>query len=86
MEVLMKRNILRSLVLVACGAALVGVLELLGGAQAAPPSGQQPFRNAVEQRDEIVQELREIKLLLKEQNALLRTFTAKAPFDAPLKP
>jgi hypothetical protein len=82
----MKRNILRSLVLVACGAAMAGVLEFWGGALAAPPSGQQPFRNAVEQRDEMIQELREIKLLLKEQNALLRTLAVKTPPDAPGKP
>jgi hypothetical protein len=84
---MMKRNMLRSLMLVACGAVLMGVLELLGGAQAAPPAaGQQPFRNAVEQRDEMIQELREIKLLIKEQNALLRTLTAKTPPDVPAKP
>jgi hypothetical protein len=82
----MKRKVLRSAALIACGAALVGVLELLEGAQAAPQSGQQPFRNAVEQREEMIQELREIKLLLKEQNALLRTFTAKAPLHVPAKP
>ena len=82
----MKRNFLRSVVLVACGAAMVGVLELLGGAQAAPQSGQQPFRNAVEQREDMIQELREIKLLLKEQNALLRTLTAKAPPHVPANP
>jgi hypothetical protein len=81
----MKRNILRGLVLAACGAVMLGMLELLGGAAAAPQGGQQPFRNAVEQRDEMIQELREIKLLLKEQNALLRTLTVKAPPDAPAK-
>jgi hypothetical protein len=33
---------------------------------------QPPFRNAVEQREQMVQELREIKELLKQQNELLR--------------
>ncbi|MCH7726828.1 MAG: hypothetical protein IH991_10155, partial [Planctomycetes bacterium] len=33
---------------------------------------KQPFGNAVEQRQQMVRELREIKELLKAQNALLR--------------
>ena len=42
----------------------------IGGA--APQGGQPPFANSVDQRNEMVRELREIKELLKEQNALLR--------------
>lgn len=40
--------------------------------QAAPQTAQPPFANAVEQRNETIRELREIKELLKEQNALLK--------------
>ena len=38
---------------------------------------RQPFVNAVEQRNGIIRELREIRALLKEQNALLRAATKK---------
>jgi hypothetical protein len=78
----MRKQLLRSVGLVGCGAAVVGVLGFFVGVDAAPQGGQPPFRNAVEQREEMIQELREIKLLLKEQNALLRTMTAKGHADA----
>ena len=55
---------------------VVGVLGLWGiaGAQPAPVSGagKPPFANAVDQRDEMIRELREIRTLIKEQNALLK--------------
>jgi hypothetical protein len=61
-------------------AAVVGLLMLgfysIGGA--APQAGQPPFANPVDQRADMVRELREIKELLKEQNALLRGGAVKA--------
>ena len=48
------------------------VLGFYSSSGAAPQGGQPPFANAVEQRNETIRELREIKELLKEQNALLR--------------
>ncbi|MDX1947429.1 MAG: hypothetical protein SFU86_18655 [Pirellulaceae bacterium] len=54
---------------------VVGVLGFYGSGIAAPQ--QPPFASSVEQRSEMIQELREIKELLKEQNALLRA-AAKA--------
>jgi hypothetical protein len=48
------------------------VLGFYSSSGAAPQGGQPPFANSVEQRSEMVRELREIKELLKEQNALLR--------------
>ena len=36
-----------------------------------------PFSNSVEQRENMVRELREIKALIREQNALLRTIASK---------
>jgi hypothetical protein len=54
--------------LLAANALLVGVRT----SGAAPQSGQPPFNNSVEQREAQVRELREIKELLKEQNALLK--------------
>lgn len=40
---------------------------------------QLPFRNAVEQRQDMIRELQEIKALLKEQNTLMRAQAAAAP-------
>ena len=48
------------------------VLSFYGSTAAAPQSARQPFSNPVEQRHEMIRELKEIKALLKEQNALLR--------------
>jgi hypothetical protein len=58
--------------LLSANAVLLGVLGFYSIGGAAPQAGQPPFANSVEQRAETVQELREIKELLKEQNALLR--------------
>jgi hypothetical protein len=49
--------------------SVLGFYRTLG---AAPQAGQPPFANPVEQRSDMVRELREIKELLKEQNALLK--------------
>ncbi|MCA9121090.1 MAG: hypothetical protein H6822_17640 [Planctomycetaceae bacterium] len=51
---------------------LWGVLSFYDSSNAAPPSGQPPFANAVEQRHEIIRELQQIKGLLQEQVQLLR--------------
>lgn len=53
------------------------VLGFYWSIEAAPPKPAQPFANSVEQRMEMIQELREIRLLLKEQNALLRSGEVK---------
>ena len=53
------------------------VLSFYRTTGAAPPKPQQPFANSVEQRMEMIKELREIKGLLKEQNALLRSGTIR---------
>ena len=83
----MQSNILRSMALVAAGAVGAGVLGLFGGRAASrqggvPQGGQLPFRNAVEQREDMIRELREIKTLLQEQNSLLRKLSATGPLDA----
>ena len=70
-------NSMRWAALVAGNALLVGVLGFYSTSGAAPQSGQPPFNNSVEQREQQVRELREIKELLKEQNSLLRSGTAK---------
>ena len=68
---------IRWALLLASNAVLLAVLGFYSTSGAAPQSGQPPFANSVEQRAEMVQELREIKELLKEQNALLRSGAAK---------
>ena len=60
------------------------VLGFYSSSGAAPQGGQPPFANSVEQRNETIRELREIKELLKEQNALLRENST--PKDANAKP
>lgn len=49
----------------------VSVLGLYGPTMAAAPKGQPPFANSVEQRMEMIRELRGIRELLAEQNELL---------------
>jgi hypothetical protein len=67
----------RWMALVAANALAVGVLGFYSTSGAAPQSGQPPFNNAVEQRESTIRELREIKELLKEQNALLKAGATK---------
>jgi hypothetical protein len=64
----------RWLALVTVNAVAIGVLGFYStsGAAPNPQAGQPPFNNAVEQREGMLRELREIKELLKEQNSLLR--------------
>ena len=59
-----------------------GVLSFHERPADASQAGRQPFGNAVEQRNAIIKELREIKALLKEQNTLLRA-PAKKPSKKP---
>ena len=56
------------------GLCVLGFYSTTGAA----PGAQPPFQNSVEQRSDMVRELREIKELLKEQNALLLRGAPKA--------
>ena len=78
-------QVLRWPLLAAVNAAVLGMLGFYSTGGAAPQAGQPPFANSVEQRAEMVRELREIKELLKEQNALLRGGADKVepPSDPP---
>jgi len=58
---------------------LAGVLGFYSTLGAAPPAGQPPYANQVEQLADQIRELHEIKELLKEQNELLRGGAIKAP-------
>ena len=67
----------RWLALAAVNAIVLSVLGFYSTSGAAPQAGQPPFNNAVEQREAMLRELREIKELLKEQTSLLRSGMAK---------
>ena len=58
-------------VLLAAGAICLGVLGFYGNGQAAPRATNQQFSNAISQRQEIIEQLRENNRLLRQQNALL---------------
>jgi hypothetical protein len=49
------------------------VLSFYRTTDAAPPKPRQPFANSVEQRMKMIEELRAIRDLLKEQNKMLRS-------------
>ncbi|MBC8356509.1 MAG: hypothetical protein H8E66_31395 [Planctomycetes bacterium] len=68
----MTDKLFRWIALLSANLLLWGVLSFHESSNAAPPSGQPPFANAVEQRHEMVRELQHIKTLLQEQNQLLR--------------
>jgi hypothetical protein len=65
--------------LVVGNVVLAGVLGFYSTLGAAPPAGQPPYANQVEQLADQIRELHEIKELLKEQNELLRGGVIKAP-------
>ena len=71
--------------LIAANLLFLCVLSFYRTTDAAPPKAQQPFANSVEQRMEMINELREIKGLLKEQNALLRSGDVKVVVVDPKK-
>jgi hypothetical protein len=50
---------------------------------AAPGDVRAPFDNAVQQRNDMIRELQEIKALLKEQNTLLRANAKKSHVPDP---
>ena len=66
---------IRWTLLVLAGGLIASVLGLYQPTGAAP--GQPPFANPVDQQNEMIRELKEIKTLLQEQNALLRGGAAK---------
>lgn len=69
----MSRRI-HSVLLLTAGIALGCVLSLCQStASAQRTGGEPPFANSVEQRQDMVAQLRDIKELLKEQNALLKS-------------
>ena len=68
----MSATSMRWMSLIGVNVILLCVLGFHQAHVAAQKKGQLPFSNSVEQRNVMIEELREIKALLKEQNALLR--------------
>jgi uncharacterized membrane protein YccF (DUF307 family) len=68
----MKRKTLGWTLLIVANVLVISVLSLHRSTNAAPQNARAPFGNSVEQRSNMIKELREIKVLLQEQNALLR--------------
>ena len=62
------------------------VLSLYQTGMAGSPPGSPPFANTTESQLEMVESLKEIKGLLKEQNALLRSGEVKVVVMEPPKP
>jgi len=80
----MTKSGFRWTLLIAANVVMWGVLSFYGTTRAARPTEPRlPFANSVEQRGELVRELRVISGLLREQNALLRSGKLKVVVDTP---
>ncbi len=77
----MKSSASRWIALVTLNITTLCMLGFYGSTGAAPKTAAPPFGNSVEQRQQMIRELQEIKALLKEQNGLLKTANAKSPHD-----
>ncbi len=69
--------------LLVAGVLFLGVLSFYRTSPAAPSGTKQPFANAVAQRQEMIEELKEISRLLREQNELLRSGRVKVKVTPP---
>lgn len=82
----MNTSLFRHMCWAAPACMLVGVLGLWGTAVAqnegTPGAGKPPFANAIDQREEMIRELREMRALMKEQNALLKQLVDHAQANA----
>jgi hypothetical protein len=82
------QSILRRSYWIAAIGAVACVLGLLGTVVAqnegTPGAGKPPFASAIDQREEMIRELRDIRALMKEQNALLKQLVDHA--QGPAKP
>lgn len=71
----------RWLALIISNVVILCVLGFYGTSQAQPNESNLPFANAVEQRVEIINQLKQLNEQLKEQNALLRSGKLKVVVD-----
>jgi len=61
------------------------VLSFYQMSDAAPPGPNQPFANAIEQRNDMVAQLKDINTQLRELNALLRSGNLQVVIRVPAK-
>lgn len=78
----MKAWQLRWVVLISANVLFCCMLGFQQSSGAPPSGGQLPFSNAVEQRHEMIRELKQISALLREQNALLRQRVPHDPSES----
>ena len=87
---LMNNRYVRNLGITIATALLLSVLgfwqAVTAQPQPTPGAGNPPFANAVDQRNEMIRELREIRSLIKEQNALLKELVDHAKSSNKSKP
>lgn len=76
----------RGTVVLCLGAALAGMLGFFSVTRAQPNPLPLPFTMGDDQRTEMIKELREIKELLKEQNAILRQLGKPEKHDPSRRP
>jgi hypothetical protein len=85
----MLRSIPKSAAVILTVAVSIGVLGFWGTGmaqnQGTPGAGKPPFASAVEQREEMIRELRDIRSLMKEQNALLKQLVDQGNANAKAK-
>lgn len=70
---MLTKNHIRWALLLTANVLFCCMLGFHQDSDAAPQTGRQPFGNAVEQRGEMVRELKKLNSQLAEQNALLRS-------------
>ena len=80
-SLIMRASALRWMALIGFNVIVLSVLGFHQANVAAQKKGQLPFSNSVEQRSAMIQELRDIKALLKEQNQLLRNLPGRNAAD-----
>jgi len=62
------------------------VLSFYQMSDAAPPASGQPFANSIEQRNDMVAQLKDVNTQLRELNALLRSGNLQVVVRDPAKP
>ena len=79
----MKKTMFGMVILTAANVFLACMLGFQQTTSQAQQSGRQPFANSVEQRGEMIEQLKSLNAALREQNELLRSGQLKVVIDDP---